>query len=280
MRLAEIVERLATFGLGYAVLRAGAGGALLLLPEYGRVLGLWAGERAENALWVNPRFLERLAIGAKDDGWTNPGGERMWLAPREEFCAEGGEVPPSIDPGHFTGSQERSGYTMENRGEAHAWQTGTTVRFRMVRRVLPLGDEQMEKRWGRTLLRRAGYEEETLLQCSGACPPGTRLTCFTQAVSRGRVRVTLRGRDGAGVSGVFCIVPAEPGHSQLLAKGSHAIGASHLLDPRWEERGGSFEISCSSPPVGTQRKLAWRTSLCVYSGRTEEIEALAARISG
>ncbi len=124
MRLEEIVERLTTLGLGHAVLRAGADGAVLLLPDYGRVLGMWTGARAENVLWVNPVFLDRL-IGAKDDRWINPGGERLWLAPREEYLGDRDEVPASIDPGHFVGRQERAGYAMENKGEARAWRSCT-----------------------------------------------------------------------------------------------------------------------------------------------------------
>src|SRR5258707_13941101 len=137
MRLTEITARLTTFGLAHAVLPTGTDGALLLLPDYGRVLGLWAGARAESALWINPDFFERLAIGAKDDRWTNPGGERMWLAPREEFMPEDGEVPASMDPGRFTGRPERTGYLMENRGEARGWASASTVRFNMARRVQP-----------------------------------------------------------------------------------------------------------------------------------------------
>src|SRR5690349_12924056 len=129
MRLPDVTGRLTTFGLAHAVLPTGTDGAVLLLPDYGRVLGLWAGLRAESALWINPEFLERLAIGAKDDGWTNPGGERMWLAPGREFLPEDGEVPASIDPGHFTGKADHAAYVMENRGEARAWGAGSTVRF-------------------------------------------------------------------------------------------------------------------------------------------------------
>ncbi len=303
--LDELTAELTTLGLEHAVLPAGSDGALLLLPDYGRVLGLFAQARAGNALWVNPEFLRRLAIGTKDDGWMNPGGDRMWLAPREEFIGESGEVPASLDPGHYTGRADHAGYTMENKGDAHAWQSGVSVRFRLVRRILPAGEARLAESWGKSWLRRAGYEEETQLSIAGSSPRGgTWLSNAVQLPAGARARIPLPpGREGAclvlgesaggphsiGLSTgecaarFLCIVPAEPGHAQLLVKDFDASGTENregpLVECRWGGRDGALEISCRSAAVGKGARLSWKTSTCVFSGREEEIRALAARIA-
>ena len=131
MSLAEIVEDLSRLGIEHAVLPSAEDGALLVLPEYGRVIGLWPHWRAENALWVNPSFLMFLKIGAKDDGWMNPGGDCILLAPEEEFFAEGRGSSPALDPGQFVHLGDKPGYCMENHGEARAWKASARVRFRI-----------------------------------------------------------------------------------------------------------------------------------------------------
>jgi hypothetical protein len=281
MRLPDVTGRLTTFGLGHVVLPSGTDGAVLLLPDYGRVLGLWAGLRAESALWINPDFLERLAIGSKDDGWTNPGGERMWLAPGREFVPEDGDVPASLDPGHFTGKPDHASYLMENRGEVRAWEAGSTVRFSMSRRVQALPDSAIEELWGKTWLRRAGCVEETRLSVSGPCPPQARLASYTQVPATASGHASIRAPGKGMVSGVLCIVPGESGHSQLIVKVSDAPSeeGAALLESRWGGRGTAREVSCLSAPMGRASRLVWKTSLCVFSGRSEEIEAMAARLS-
>jgi hypothetical protein len=293
---------------------------MLLLPDYGRVLGIFALTRAGNALWVNPEFLRRLAIGAKDDRWMNPGGDRMWLAPRDEYIGEGGEVPASLDPGQFTGRADRTGYTMENKGEARAWKSGVSVRFRLVRRIQPITESRLEESWGKSWLRRAGYEEETQLSITGPCPRGgTWLSNSIQLPARAQARIPLRrywadtafshlppgevgledaclvlGQEAGAPRSIglaagecaprfLCIVAAEPGHAQLLVKDFDAAGAEDregpLVECRWGGREGPLEMSCSSAAVGQGERLSWKTSTCVFSGRVEEIRALAARIA-
>ena len=97
----ELVDNLATLGIAHEIRASGVDGLILFLPEYGRVLGIWPHRRSENVLWVNRDFFQSLRVGAKDDGWNNPGGDRLWLAPPGEFLGEGGMVPPAIDPGKF-----------------------------------------------------------------------------------------------------------------------------------------------------------------------------------
>ncbi len=320
MGLEQTVVSLKTLGVEYAVLESGAEGAVLVLPEYGRVLGVWPHWRGDNALWVNPEFLRQLHIGAKDDVWMNPGGDRMWLAPEEEFFPGGPEVPPAIDPGQFARSSDKSVYGMENKGELLARQAGCRLRFRILRRVRPMDDARLADLWGTTWLRQAGYEEETVLEVSGECRCPVWLWNITQARIGAEVRVPLSKRwietslvtlptssvefveDCAvismrgpqairvGIPGsdagtrILCLEERDAGRAQLLVKdfgredGKDRENA--LVDCRFDGNADSVEFSCSSPAVGPtgKRRVLWKTSLCAFSGRSDEIQAFAARI--
>jgi len=199
MVLEEAVDSLDTLGVEHAILQSCADGAVLVLPEYGRVLGVWPHRRGENALWINPDFLRGLRIGAKDDGWTNPGGDRMWLAPAAEFFVENaakpgaqGVVPAAVDPGRYVRLPKRNCFFLENRGDIRAWRAGDRVVFRMTRRFRPLDPDQISSICGRTWLRQAGYEEEAVLEVQAGCPVSTRLWNLTQVRPGGEARVPLR----------------------------------------------------------------------------------------
>ena len=148
MGLEELAVSMNRLGIHYTVLESGADGAVLILPEYGRVLGVWPHWRGENALWVNPDFLRMLEIGAKDDGWLNPGGDRIWLGPREEFFPHDTVPPPSLDPGRYEGAAEKGVFSMENKGEVHAWKSGTMLGFRIQRRLRSLEEQEILRRVG------------------------------------------------------------------------------------------------------------------------------------
>jgi hypothetical protein len=276
--LEDLVDSLTTLGIACVALPSGAEGAVLALPDYGRVLGLWPHRRGENALWVNPDFLESLRFGAKDDGWRNPGGDRMWLAPEAEFFPEG-EVPSALDPGHFVRVAERSGCAMENKGDVRAWKTGTRVRFKLVRRVRPLDEPSMVDAWGPTWLRSAGYREEVVLEVTGDRPDAVRLWNLTQVPAGAQLRVPADGANTRVLS-----LDERDGHAHLLVKdcAREASDGEPLVECRPGSASQPGEISCSSPPLVTSGKgrILWRTSLCAFSGRVEEVRAFAHRLGG
>jgi hypothetical protein len=290
MGLEEIIVSLNTLGIGYAVLESGADGGVLVLPEYGRVLGLWPHWRGENSLWVNPTFLQQLRIGAKDDGWMNPGGDRMWLAPEEEFFAEGQGIPPALDPGQFARVAEKPDFCMENRGEALAWKSGARVRFKLTRRLRPMGEAELAEAWGTTWLRPAGYEEVVTLELQGDRATPVWLWNVTQVPAGAQARIPLRKywgdtgladlpagtvglqdncaivgfqgtrplRVGVGAaeigSRILCLQDHEQGRSQLLVKDFARDAADGrrgpLVECRWTSERAHGEFSCMSPPVG------------------------------
>jgi hypothetical protein len=306
MSLEDTVKDLSTLGIEHAVLPSGEEGALLMLPEYGRVIGLWPHWRAENALWVNPLFLQFLSIGSKDDGWLSPGGDFVVMAPEEEFFAGGPGSAPPLDPGQFVHLADKGGYCMENQGEARAWQASARVRFRINRRIQPLTEPQLTEKWGVTFLRKAGYEEEITLEINGGSPAPVWLWNVTQVRPGARVRVPLHGAPEGGCAAmsllgshqqrvvipvadaarrILCIEEQDAGRAQLLVKDFQSAGTREgqdwLVDCRWGRRDGAGEFSCTSPVVSGKGKLRlqWKTSLCAFSGRREEILSLGAGLS-
>jgi hypothetical protein len=280
MTFEEVVENLTTLGIAHDVRQSGADGTILLLPEYGRVLGLWPRSRAENALWVNPDFFQSLRVGAKDDGWNNPGGDRIWLAPASEFLGEGGVVPAAIDPGKFVLSSDRGAACMANRGEAWAHRSAVRVRFRVTRRLRTLDEAALESAWGSTWLRRAGFEEELELELEGSCPVPVRLWNITQVPPGSEI---TEGPAGGGRR-VICLEDPDSERARLLVRISSASdGETGGFGP-WPGRkpaaGAPGEFFLLSPPIppGAKRRLSWKTSTCAFSGRSAEIRRFASRM--
>jgi hypothetical protein len=197
--LEEIVRLLNTLGIEYSVMETGTDGAALVLPEYGRVLGLWPHWRGENAFWVNPEFFRCLQAGSKREDWLNPGGDRMWLSPRSEFFVEDPErpadsfrVPHALDPGTYRLIKEKSHLCMDNRGDLWAAASGVRIGFRIQRRLRVYGEAELADLWGTTYLRQAGYDEETLLEVSD-CPLRVSLWNLLPVPPGGAARVPLEG---------------------------------------------------------------------------------------
>lgn len=275
MSLEALVRDLQAMGVACTVMESGADGALLVTPECGRVLGLWPHWRGENALWVEPGFPGSLAAGSKDDSWTCPGGDRMWLAPAAEFLGEGRLPPPAIDPGSWDVLAEKGGFMMENRGNALAWKAGVRVAFRIRRRVRPLTEAEMERRWGATWLRRAGYEEESTLALPGSFLPGAALWNTVRVRPGGEARI---GMDPAGARcRITHLEDMGAGRAILLVRDA---GAGR---PDARARG---ELSCFSTAAAAGQaarpaadRVSWNLALCAFSGRTAEVRGLAERLA-
>jgi hypothetical protein len=276
MSLEELVDSLSTLGVAHEVRRSGADGALLVLPEYGRLLGIWPHFRSENALWVNPDFLHALRVGVKNDEWSGPGGDRVWLAPGTEFLSEGGAAVSAIDPGRYVLSSERSTVLLTNRGEAYARRAGVRVRFRITRRLRPLDEPEIDAACGQSWLRRSGCEEELELELEGDCPVPVRLWSIAQVPPGSE----LQGKAGR----LVCLQDGDSERARLLVKTSAAVepaggrGADAVEAAR---RGRPLELALISPPVapGTRRSvLHWKVLLYAFSGRNAEVKQLAARM--
>ena len=164
---------------------------------------------------------------------------------------------------------------MENRGEVRAWKSDMALGFHVLRRIRPLGEEEISELWGTRWLRQAGYTEEATLEVSRQIPPNVWLWNITQV--RGRAELT-RGKITSAGGTLICIEEREDGRGQLLVKTFRAAS------PGPRSRLGSDvvrEISCVSTPAGPQdsRRVLLRTILCAFSGRVTELRAAALRIS-
>ncbi|MGA2477268.1 MAG: hypothetical protein ABSG63_00790, partial [Spirochaetia bacterium] len=169
-------------------------------------------------------------------------------------------------------------------------KSGSRVRFRLERRIRPLGEAELAQGWGGATFRQAGYEEQVTLEVSGdrLCP--VWLWNLTQVPAGSEVRVPLRRYWGdtaladlpAGTVGleencavvplrgahalrvglaaadarsrIICREDHEGGRSQLLVKDFTRDGADArgpgLIECRWDGTRGHGEFSCSSPAAG------------------------------
>jgi len=275
MSLEELVYTLSTLGVAHEVRRSGADGALLFIPEFGRLLGIWAHFRAENALWVNPGFLHSLRVGVKDDVWIGPGGDRVWLAPGVEFLGEGGAVPSAIDPGRYSFSSDRTGVTLASRGEALARRTGVRVRFRITRHLRPLDEAEIDAACGQTFLRRSGCREDLELEIEGKCPVPVRLWGIAQAPPGSELRV--------GDRKLACVEDGDSDRARLLVKACEAGGVSkdESGDAAGVPRSRPVELALVSPamaPDARRHVLQWKAFLYSFSGRSAEIQQFASRM--
>jgi hypothetical protein len=207
----------------------------------------------------------------KDDGWSNPGGDWIWLAPAEEFLVDG-SVAPSIDPGRFTLSSDRAALTMVNRGEAFAQRAAANVRFRLTRRLRPLFEAEIDSLFGQTWLRRAGWEEEAELQVEGRCAVPVQLWSITQAPPGSEALAAHRR--------LACVEEAESERARLLVKTASAGSASAEAPALPSAGTGPVWLSFVSPPLNAEARgrVKWKTTTCSFSGRSAEVRLFAARM--
>jgi hypothetical protein len=223
MGLEEAVRSLNALGIEYKALDTGTDGAAIILPEYGRVLGLWPYWRGENALWINPDFFRSLQIGSKQTEWLNPGGDRMWLYPEAEFFVpdqehptESYSVPQALDPGAYCLTTDKDRFCMENHGSLWAFRAGARIGFKITRRLRVFDEAEISGLWGTTYLRQAGFEEETVLEIKDS-PIAVGLWNAAYMRTGGRAYLTLeRYLSGTALSGL-------PAATRELSAGCAAI---------------------------------------------------------
>jgi hypothetical protein len=315
VNLRDTVDALATLGFDHAVLPSGSEGAVLVSPDCGRLLGLWPNGRAENALWTDPGFFAALRGAARREEWINPGGDRIWLGPDDEFLHPGTGTPPSVDPGRYVRLGDRDGCRMENRGNAWAARSGTRVEFRIERRFTPFDAKQIAAARGEPHLRQAGCGETTVLEIAPEAPP-VRLRGIVQVPAGGETWIPLAQRwadtplvtepIGSFAVDAGCAVVHAGGQRRTLAFGGAdarsrlyhladlGAGRSLLLVKECEGEesadlacttGGDglcTELGLDSPAIGggTGRlRLVWHHTLYAVLGRTVEIRALLRRIA-
>jgi hypothetical protein len=315
VNLRDTADSLATLGFENAVLPSGSEGAVLVSPDCGRLLGLWPNGRAENALWTDPGFFDSLRGAALREEWTNPGGDRVWLGPDEEFLDPAVGVPPSIDPGRYVRLGDREGFRMENRGDAWAARALVRVAFRIERRFVAYDAAELAAAWGFPHLRRAGCRETTVLEVAEGAPPvwlrgivqvpaggetwiplarrwadtplaaepigSFALEAGCAVVHPGGPRRTLAFGGTEARAGFLHLAEVGTGRSVLLVKQCEGAAPAGLACTAGGE-GLSTELSLDSPSVGGltgRQRIAWSQVLYAVIGRTVELRALLRRIA-
>jgi len=315
MNLRDTADALSTIGFDHTILPSGSDGAALVCPDCGRLLGLWPNGRAGNALWTDPGFFDSLRGAFRREEWLNPGGDRVWLGPDEEFLDPAAGVPAAVDPGRYTSLGDREGFRMENRGDAWAARSGVRVAFRIERRFMPYDASDLAAALGFSNLRRAGCRETTVLEVAEGAPP-VLLRGIAQVPAGGETWIPLARRwadtplaaepIGSFAVDAGCAVVHAGGPRRTLAFGGadarwgflHLAdaggGRSVLLVKRCEgaapaglacAMGGEglcTELCLDSPSVGGltgRQRIEWHQTLSAMIGRTVELRALVRRIS-
>jgi hypothetical protein len=176
-----LIDNLTRAGRPPIILYDAEGGRMLVLPESGRILGLYARESQENFLWTNPALgnAESAAEFFGRDGWLNPGGDRTWLAPEIELfigdLARPGEtyaVPATLDSGQWRREDGAYGLRLRNQSAVHLKHSDRTIHFTVAKDVRPAANPLRSMKLG---LSYAGYEQTTTLELAvdrnGNVPP-------------------------------------------------------------------------------------------------------------
>jgi len=198
--LAAVTAMLLKNGHQFEAVSSGDG-ALLLLPKFGRVLGLWSDTNSGCHFWINPQLLmsDATEFFSDDAHWANPGGHRIWIAPeRELFIKDLSRpeqtyfVPACIDPGCYSYKKNAFDACLENRGHAYAHASNIDIPFKLSRRIRALENEEIQSFAAGVPLQGAGYEEHTVLELDECCPIRAGVWSLAQVEPGGIVLVPLR----------------------------------------------------------------------------------------
>ena len=245
----------------------------------------------------------------------NPGGDRVWLGPDEEFLDAGTGMPSSVDPGRYADQGDRDGCRIETTGDAWAARSGVRVAFRIERRFASMDAPALAAAWAVPHLHQAGCAETTVLEVAPGAPQ-VRLRGIAQVPAGGETWIPLARRwadtplaaepVGSFALDAGCAVLHAGGprrtlsfggadaRSRLLHLADLGAGRSLLLV---KECGGGepaglacttggdgpcTELCLESPGVGGatgRQRLVWRQLFYAVVGRTVEMRALLKRIA-
>lgn len=181
------------------------GSRLLVLPENGRMLGLFMPGTDENVLWTNPALAtaESAAAYFTRDGWPNPGGDRTWLAPELDLFIgdparplETYAVPPSLDPGNWRlSSATRMEVKLENRTELRLLRSGRAMGVRLTKTYSPATCPLRGASAAPPGLQYAGYTLVTTLELEPIADAAIRLGVWNllQLPQPGEMLIPTRG---------------------------------------------------------------------------------------
>jgi hypothetical protein len=124
-------------------------GKLVVLPQGGRVIGLYPKGSQESFFWTHDAL--RSADGIRhlytESRWPNPGGDRTWLSPTTELFIsdlrrfwETWREPVAVDPGNYSCREIKGGLKLANRPKIELRRRKQTVELAMEKTVHPAAD--------------------------------------------------------------------------------------------------------------------------------------------
>jgi hypothetical protein len=124
-------------------------GNLVVLPQGGRVIGLYPKGSEESFFWTHDalRSPERIRGLYAEARWPNPGGDRTWLSPTTELFVsdlnrfwETWREPVSVDPGHYSCREIKGGLQLAQRPRIELRRRHQTIESAMEKTLLPAAD--------------------------------------------------------------------------------------------------------------------------------------------
>jgi hypothetical protein len=150
------------------------GSRLLALPGSGRVLGLFPAGDEANFLWTHPDLAESATAAGvfAPGGWSNPGGDRTWLAPELDLFVsdlarkeETYAVPAALDPGHWRlAAAAAAEVSMANATRLRLHRPEREVGARLSKTYSPTANPLLGTPAEQSGLRYAGYTLVTTLE--------------------------------------------------------------------------------------------------------------------
>ncbi len=168
MKIGEIID---SAGISNEVLEFKDSGSLLVLPDSGRVLGLFSSASDENFFWTNPALDDKASASAMftSSKWPNPGGDRTWLAPESElFIGDLSnpfgtyKVPPELDPGKWRIAAEKPFLQIKNKTTLFLRNSQKKIPLEILKEWRPATNPLRDCKLGGIVY--AGYEQETVLE--------------------------------------------------------------------------------------------------------------------
>lgn len=156
------------------------GGAVLVLPHGGRILGLFTPGSSLNFLWTHPALqsIDSAKAFYQSDDWHNSGGDRTWIAPEVDFflphfpSIDIYHQPREVDPGSYRLVSESGSLTLTNQFSSKLSRSRQTAHLQLTKRLIPARNplrnchpELAEK------LAFAGYSVSSRLEVTGDNPP-------------------------------------------------------------------------------------------------------------
>ena len=184
------------FGRSLVVLDLPTGGKVAVLPQGGRIIGLWS-KTGENHLWTHPGLGDPLSAASffTQKGWPNSGGDRCWLAPEIDLFFPPGKigdpgfyaVPATLDPGDYQVTQGANAISMQQSVGLSAG--GLPVTARITRCCTGVSDP-----YARNDLTFAGYALKTELCLTGPEPVRLGLWQLLQLPAPGTMLLASKGQ--------------------------------------------------------------------------------------